>query len=68
LTRRPACRRPARDRVLAEQGLVALQLDAAVLELRLVAHARADRLLQRDLERPRVDRREQLALLHHLPS
>ena len=57
----------AGDRVLAEQGLVALQLHPAVLELGLVAHARADRLLQGDLERPRIDGREQLALLHHLP-
>ena len=57
----------AGDRVLAEQRLVALQLHPAVLELGLVAHARADRLLQGDLERPRIDGREQLSLLHHLP-
>ena len=57
----------AGDRVLAEQGLVALQLDPAVLELGLVAHARADRLLQGDLELARIDGREESALLHHLP-
>ena len=57
----------ARDRVLAEQRLVALQLDPRAVELRLVALARADRLLQRDLERARIDRDEQLALLDDLP-
>ncbi len=56
----------AGDRILAQQGLVALQLHPAVLEHGLVAHARSDRLLQRGLERPRIDGREQLPFLHHL--
>ena len=55
------------DRVLAEQGLVALQLHLAGRQLRLVAQARAGRLLQGDLERPRIDGGDELALLHHLP-
>jgi hypothetical protein len=56
----------AGDRVLLEQHLVAVQLLACGVELRRVAHARADRLVQRGLERLRVDRRQHLALLHEL--
>jgi len=53
--------------VLAEQRAIARQGDARRLQLRLVAHARALGLRERLLVGPRIDAREQLVFLDHLP-
>ena len=54
------------DRVLGEQGLVALQQELGVAELRLVAGRDALRLQERHLQRTRVDDRDRLALFDRL--
>src|SRR5581483_10530618 len=60
-----------RDRELARllvlRLLEALQVELGVLELRLVARELALRLLELDLEGPRVDLEEDLILLDELP-
>ena len=56
----------AGDRILRDQRLVALQVDLGVLEQRLVLGQRALRLLQRHVVGPRIDHREEVALLDRL--
>ena len=56
----------AGDRILGDQGLVALQVDLGVLEQRLVLVERALRLLQRHDVGARIDHRQEIALLDRL--
>ena len=58
--------RLARDRVLCHQRLVTSQIDLGVLEHRLILGELSFRLSQRNLIRPRVDLREEIALVDHL--
>ena len=55
----------ARDGILAQQGLIALQRQARVFQLRFIALALARGLHQRHLELRRVDLRHHLARLDH---
>jgi hypothetical protein len=56
----------ARDRVLLQQGLVAREVEARVLQRGLVLRELALLLLDRHLERPRIDLGQQVALAHEL--
>ncbi len=56
----------ARNRILREQRLIALQVQTRGLQQRFVAGERALGVVERDLIRTRVDLREQVALLDHL--
>ena len=56
----------AGDRVLREQRAVALEVQARVLEQRLVARELPGGQRELDLERPRIDLGEEVARLDHL--
>ncbi len=55
-----------RNRVVRDQTAIALQVDHGIGELRAVLLQSGQGVVQRDLERPRVDHRQQIACMNDL--